>query len=223
MEKKNKKANVVEMAKKKRHISLLEKMQKGKALTSAEIRELAEFEKGEKKPNIVNTKKEVAVSFDVSVRTITNWMQDGMPVRKNGRYDLLEVKNWKIMRDENNRIKLKKKRRQNKEVDQSTESTPDDGKEKKFKETYDEADTRWKIAQANKVELENKIKEGAYIPRDDAVKVIKESIMLIKRQFLSLPKQVAPQLAGLEVVDIEQILTGRIKEIISGFARGKFK
>jgi len=215
----NTKANVVEMAKKKRHISLLEKMQKGKALTKAEIRELAEFEKGAKKPNIVNTKKEVANSFDISIRTVSNWIQDGMPVRKDGHYDLLEIKNWKLMREQRNTLKRREKKKKNRSENEGTNGQSEkdlDAKNVDWTWKKEEYDARLK-------KLKYEEQEGKLISREDAVNALKESIRTIKKQFLSLPKQIAPQLVGLEIGDIDQVLTVRIKEIIEGFARGKFK
>ena len=215
----NTKANVVEMAKKKRHISLLEKMQKGKALTKAEIRELAEFEKGAKKPNIVNTKKEVANSFDISIRTVSNWIQDGMPVRKDGHYDLLEIKNWKLMREQRNTLKRREKKKKNRSENEGTNGQSEkdlDAKNVDWTWKKEEYDARLK-------KLKYEEQEGKLISREDAVNALKESIRTIKKQFLSLPKQIAPQLVGLEIGDIDQVLTERIKEIIEGFARGKFK
>jgi len=215
MEKTNKRTNVVEMAKKKRHISLLEKMQKGKALTKAEIRELSEFEKGAKKPNVVNTKKEVADSYNVDPRTITNWVQSGMPVRRDGRYDLLEIKNWKLTREQRNAFKRREKKKKNRVENEEPKALEDESK----------IDWTWKKEEydAKLKQLKYEEQEGKLILREDAINALKESIRTIKKEFLSLPKQISPQLVGLEISDIDQILSARIKDIIEGFSRGKFK
>lgn len=157
-------------------------------------------------PSVVKSQKEAAKYFKVSVRTIQRWIEEDCPVNKDKTYNLLEIQEWKLKREY--------------ERDRDDE---EQRQEELFGETYSNAETRWKIGQANKVELENKIKEGDYIPREDAVRALKESVRLAKRQFLALPRQVAPQIVGLDVASVQQILSARIKEIIEGFAKGKFK
>ena len=193
------KQNVVEMAKKKRHIYLLEKMQKGKALSPSELQELAKYENGDDvSPSIVETQKDVARAFAVSARTVRYWIEDGMPVEEDGRFDLVRIQSWKF---------FKKEKKGNKD-NGSGEKTNWEAKEIEFK--------------AKLKEIAYKEKMGQLIDRSIAEEALSEIIITAKRQFLSLPKQIAPQLVGLDAQKIDEILDERLKEIIGGFAEGRF-
>jgi hypothetical protein len=71
-----------------------------------------------------------------------------------------------------------------------------------------------------KLELERE--EGSLISRQQVKDDLGNEILIIKQHFLSLPRQLAPQLFGLEIVEIEKVLEKKIKEIILGFAKGKY-
>ena len=86
----DKKQNLAEIARKKRHLYLIEKMQSRKPLTAQEIAELEQFEAEPLGPAIVKTMEEVAKVMDVAYRTVQRWKKDGMPTTKEGLYDLDE-------------------------------------------------------------------------------------------------------------------------------------
>ena len=103
-------SDIIQMAKKKRHIFLLEKMQKGKTLTKKELEELEQFENaGKKKPkplakqkekgNIVTGVPAVARAIGCSARTVRNWIGEGMPELGGKRFDVDAIKAWRIERD----------------------------------------------------------------------------------------------------------------------------
>jgi len=93
----NKKPNIVEIAKKKRHLYLYEKLHSGTPFTPAELKELERLEAESDLPNgVVDTKEKVAKALNVSVRTVYYWAKEGMPVTPEGHYDLLEIKAWRM-------------------------------------------------------------------------------------------------------------------------------
>ena len=174
-------------------------MQKGKALSPSELQELAKYENGDDvSPSIVETQKYVARAFAVSARTVRYWIEDGMPVEEDGRFDLVRIQSWKFFKNE------KKGNKDN----GSGEKTNWEAKEIEFK--------------AKLKEIAYKEKMGQLIDRSIAEEALSEIIITAKRQFLSLPKQIAPQLVGLDAQKIDEILDERLKEIIGGFAEGRF-
>ncbi len=93
-----KKTDLKELARKKRHIYLVEKLQRGQPLSKKEIDELGEFENEPKqhdKPWIVDTQKEVAQAIGVSVRRIRYMKRAGMPVEDDGRYNVVLIERWR--------------------------------------------------------------------------------------------------------------------------------
>ena len=188
------------MAKKRRHIYLLEKLQRGKTasptLSKAELRELEQYENDPAYPGIVNSQEKVAKVFDVSIRTVQNWVRDGMPVSSEGKYDLLEVRAWRLIRSQRKRSK--------------------EGKKTDWEQRYREYKARL-------TELELKKEMGEVIDLRQAEKEIIYNILGIKRRLLALPKEIAPQLAGLETRKIFELLTSRLNELLSGFAQGLYR
>ena len=96
---KKKKPNVLELAKKKRHIHLLQKIQQGQTLSASELRELQKLEGAELPVGVVETQGEIAKAFKVSIRTVQNWVRDGMPKTPEGFYDLTEVQAWRFLKN----------------------------------------------------------------------------------------------------------------------------
>ena len=100
-----KKSDLKELARKKRHLYLVEKLQKGQPLSKKEIDELGEFENEPKKhakPWIVDTQKEVAEAIGVSVRRIRYMKRAGMPVEEDGRYNVVLIERWRHRHNESN-------------------------------------------------------------------------------------------------------------------------
>jgi len=186
------KPDLVAMARKKRHLYLVQKMHQDKVLTPVEIRELAKFEGKPIAPGIVQTQEEVAKVFGISVRTVQYWAKDGMPKTEKGTYDLVDIQRWRF--EKNN--------------------TRNSGKNSE----KDEWETRLKKSKAKLAEIELKKALGEVISTDEVEKARIARIMAVKRALLALPRAVAPILAGLEARDIEILLTSRIREMIAKFA-----
>ena len=196
------KIKVVEMAKKRRHIALLEKMQRGKsstpALSKTEIKELEQLEQDPNSPGIVDSQEKVARVMGVSDRTVRHWIKDGMPVTPQGKYDLLEIRAWRTLRNERNR----------------KGST---GK----KSDLDAWDAKFREYKARLAEIKLKQTLGALIPREIVERELIQISLSVKRNLLALPNQLAAALVGLDARQISVLLTCRIKEIIVPFSDGK--
>jgi len=193
------KPNLVEMAKKRRHLHLVEKLSQGRsstpALSKSEIKELAGLEQPEGPPAVVDTHEKVAKAFGVSDRTIRHWVKDGMPVCSNGKFDLLEIRTWRYLRNKRN-----------------------EGKKTSSRESWE---TRFRKHKALSAQIDYEERIGRLILREVVEKELVVLSMTVKMALLSLPKELAPQLEGLNVRQINDLLSRRIKEVIRGISDGK--
>jgi phage terminase Nu1 subunit (DNA packaging protein) len=193
------KPNLVEMAKKRRHLHLVEKLSQGKSstptLSKSEIKELANLETQEGSPVRVDTHEKVARAFGVSVRTIYHWIKDGMPICRGGKYDLLEIRTWRLAR------------------------SPKTGSRKNSAKENWETIFRKHKALLARIEFEERM--GQLILRGVVEKELIALSMAVKTALLSLPKELAPQLEGLSVRQINDIMNRRIKEVIRRISDGK--
>jgi phage terminase Nu1 subunit (DNA packaging protein) len=192
------KPNLIEMAKKRRHLHLVEKLAKGKSstptLSKSEIRELAGYELPPGSPAVVDTQEKIAKAFGIATRTVERWIREGMPVTSQGAYDLLEIRAWRILRHQ---------------------------KGKKNKKNTIDWDERYREYKARLAEIAFKKVMGELIPKEIVEKELIHISLGIKRALLALPQQVASQLVGLEARQINILLASRIKEAILAIADGK--
>jgi len=186
------KKSLAEIAKKQRYLYLVENLQKGRTLTNREIAELERFEAEPLPSMVVKTYQEVAKVLEVSVKTVQRWKKEGMPVTKDGYYDLEQVKEWQIKRIE-----------ESKKFD------------KESKAYWDQKFLRGKV---EKIELEIKKLREELIPKEDVEQERVARIMAVKRAFLSLPTSLAPVLAMKEPREIQKTLYEAIGDIIDDFA-----
>ena len=157
MAEQNKKQNLAEIARKKRHLYLIEKMQSRKPLTAQEIAELEQFEAEPLGPAVVKTMEEVAKVMDVAYRTVQRWKKDGMPTTKEGFYDLDEIKVWHEQRN----------------LDQAEDRAYWNTKILKHKATL--------------LEMEVKKATSELMPREEVERGRIARIIAVKRSFLALP------------------------------------
>lgn len=194
-----KKTNLAEIARKKRHISLVEKMGRGAPLSPKEIKELDVFEKSEaKKPDIVINDGTVdlptiSLYLDKSTRMVRRYITQGMPIihDKSGeifRFKVSEVFKWYY----------------------SGKGSDEDGGK------YWDKEYKKSRAQINNLLLAEK--KGALIAFDKHVSIVKNQIRGIKTGFLRLPKHVAPKLYQQDPKVICDILDEEIRFIINQFA-----
>lgn len=187
------KPNLIEIAKKQREVKLIEKMQMGIPLSQSEMKELARYQEGGSSPGILDNQEQVAKVFRVSLRTVANWVKNGMPVTKEGRYDIVEIQAWKFHRN-----------------NKKTAGGEDDDWDAKYREY-----------KAKLEQIKFKTTIGELIPMREVEAGLIQISIAVKRALLSLPRSVAPRLVGLESREIEIIIRGRIEEIITLFAQNK--
>lgn len=189
---------LVEVAKKKRQIHLLDKLQKGKPLSTAEIRELEEFEGGTLPPGAVRTQAEVAKALRVDKRTVERWVSDGMPREPEGYYNLIDIQAWRWVKNERG-------------------DDPDEKEKTKW-------DIKYREYKARLAEFELKKAYGQVLSKEvvEAGRVAR--ILAVKSALWALPKVVAPVITTMEPREAEAYLRERVREIFIQFAeRAKVK
>lgn len=139
-----------------------------------------------------DTQKKVAEIFQVSVRTVQFWIQDGMPQLADGRYDLDQIAAWKEMRDRARR-------------------DPEDDRESA-------ANARFREFKAKLAEIEYRKKIGELIDREEVKAGWVQRVMVVKRALLSLSRTLAPQVANKDAKLCQAIIDKRIREVIGSFA-----
>jgi len=185
------KKSIVDIAKKKRQLYLLDKLQREKPLSPAEIKEIEVFEGSPLPPGYVKTQKEVAHALGIDKRTVERWAGEGMPVTPEGNYDLLDIKAWRMT-----------KRRY-----------------KNLGETEkDKWDIEYRKNKALLIKIEYEKTLGLLLPKDEVMKGRIARIMAVKNAFLALPTRLAPVLAMKEPREIHAVLHEAIAEIIDDFA-----
>lgn len=164
---------------------------KNKSKTKTEI-----IKGNEQSVNIIDTQQKLAAVLDVSVRTIQNWVKAGLARNKQGHFDLKMVHDWRF-----NNVKS---------------NTNDDGskKEKDYESEY-------RKFKARLVEIDWKERTRQLVNVKDVEKDSVLKIIAVKQKFLSLPRMIAPQLLGLTVQKIEEVIRLRVEEIIDDFAEGR--
>jgi hypothetical protein len=191
--------NIVEFAKKKRHLALVEKLGKG-SLTPREMKELQELENEEKGIKEIMPPGEVdlatiSVYLDKSSRMIRRYIKRGMPVVwdetneiTNCRFKVADVFRWFY-------------------------AGLDSGEDNRS-----HWDIEYKKNKAKLSEIELKEKERELIPHTEHVSILKNQIRGIKAGFLRLPKYIAPKLYQQEPKIICEMLDNELRYIIGQFA-----
>lgn len=196
MEEKNQ--NLVELAKKKRHIALVEKLTRG-TLSSKELKELEEFEKDNRKgaDEIIDGTVDlptISVYLEKSPRMIRRYIKQGLPVVRDSkgeifRFKVAEVFKWYY----------------------GMQGLTDDGKE------YWDNEYRKNRAKLSEIEL--KQKKGELILLTEHEGILREMLRGIKAGFLWLPRYLAPKLYQQEPKTISEILDHELRNIINQFSR----
>lgn len=187
--------SIISIAQKNRHVLLLQKVKAGK-MSRSELKELEKYEcdfKKDKNPAIAKTQEEVAKALKVSTRTVQYWQHDGMPKNPDGTYDILKIQEWRNLKNGS--------------------GDPDSDKDK--------WDIQYRQYKALNEELEYQKKKGDLLDKREVQVEQSAQIQDLKRKFLVLGTQVAPQLIGLDVREIQIIIDSKIKEIIRSFYEKK--
>ena len=188
-----KKPDILELARRSRHVKILEKLQRGIPPTQAELKELVKYEGGsELGPGILENQEQVAKVFSVSLRTVSYWAREGMPVRGDGKYDIKQIQGWRFKRSE---------------------------QKPNAKKAYENWDAKYREYKARLEEIKLKTAIGELVSRREVEAGLVQISIVIKRALLSLPRAVSPRLVGLETREIESIIRERVEEIINLFAK----
>ena len=188
-----KKLDILEVARRSRHVKILEKLQRGIAPTQAELKELIKYEGGsDLGPGILESQEQVAKVFSVSLRTVSYWTREGMPVRSDGKYDITQIQGWRFKRSE---------------------------KKPNARKAYEDWDAKYREYKARREEIKLKLTEGELVSRREVEGGLVQISIAIKRALLALPRAVSPRLVGLETREIETIIRERVEEIINLFAK----
>jgi len=189
--------NLIEIARKKRYISLVEKLQRG-TLSAKELKELEEFEKAEqnKETDVFDGTVDlgtISVFLEKSPRMVRRYIKQGMPVIRDAsgeisRFKVSDVFKWFY-----------------------ASQNPEDGSKDYWENEYRK--NRAKLS-----ELELKQKEGELIPFADHASIVKNQIRGIKAGFLRLPKYIAPKLYQQDPKVMCEMLDAELRYIINQFA-----
>lgn len=190
--------SILEVAKKKRHYFLLQKLAEGKHFSRSELKELEKFEGGRLPVGIIDTQEKLAKVLGVSTRTVQYWEKDGLPRTKQGFYDLKMVQDWRFSNDKRNKKKVSEK----------------DGID---------WESEYRKYKARLAEMEYKEKKGQLVPVRDVEHEVIQEFLRIKQKLLFLPKIIAAQTVGLDIRKVESVCHSRIEEIINDFSQGKFE
>ena len=197
-DKKNANKNLLEIAKRKRQIYLIEKLQKGKPLSAAELKEIEELDAGTSLPlGCVRTQSDVAKALKVSVRTVQHWVRDGLPRTRDNFYNLIEVQAWRQARNE--------KGLRRSELNEHKEEW--DGKYREYR------------AKLQLLELEKA--QGGLINRDEVETGWAARAYTLKQLLLALPNAVAPLCAHKDAREIQVIIRDKVYEVINEYAHGE--
>jgi len=190
-------SNLIKLARKKRHIHLVEKLGKG-SLSQKEMDELAEYEKEAEGqvPVLADGTVDlvtIAIYLEKSVKSIRRYVDAGMPAVKNPTGEILRFKvsdafKWFYSRE-----------------------GYDDGSRTKW-------DIEYRKNKAKLSEIELKEKERELIPHEEHISILKNQIRGIKAGFLRLPKYVAPRLYQQEPKVICEMLDNELRYIIGQFS-----
>jgi uncharacterized protein with FMN-binding domain len=187
--------NILSTATKQRHLSLLEKMKAGRALTAAEIKELEKYEmaktktrqeaqgtrqKAVKDKAYIATQTAAAKYAHVDVRTIRRWQTEG------------------LVRD----VKLGYLR------EQLTAYAAANGRPTNDKTRKDKAEADYREAKARLAQIELDIKEGRLVEIEAVKRFMIEQVTAAKRRLLGVGQKVALRLS---VIDDPAIIATEIK------------
>jgi len=186
--------DVVEVARKQRHLHLLEKLRNGETLTAAEVRELDALEHPQSDKVSLS---EIAELLGICKSSVWNWVKRGMPKNSDGTYSVAAVRAWVAARDA-------EKNEASKASDDETEWTVE---YRKFK------------ALMAKLDYEKRQGQLVEVAEVDAVNVRK--VLALKQRLLMLPRTLGPRLVGLNAEAISLMIEEEIMSAIRDFAEGR--
>jgi phage terminase Nu1 subunit (DNA packaging protein) len=145
---------------------------------------------------VVATMRDVAKVFGKSERQIIRWKDDGMPVRDDGNYCVADIQTWRAQQE------LEKR------------STVD----KQTSRELDLAELELRKEKLRSVQLINDERLGRLVAREEVERQNIRKVATLKDKLLGVPTIMAPQLVGLDVLTIEEVLRLKMEDLIDEFA-----
>ena len=204
--------SIIEIAKKQRHLSLLEKVKGGRPLTKPELKELEGLDDNSNVPvgtdsdlkfmqgDRINGQAQAAEYARVSKRTIRRWKNDGMLVASAAGGVEVYFK-----------TQLDLFKRQN-------DGDPTNMSEVRQRELTAQADD--KVYRAKLRQLEYEIKTGVYILAGEVTASNVEKVVVLRRSFMVVGRKVAAGFPAKQRRKIRDAIDQEIETIIKGYAKG---
>ncbi len=149
------------------------------------------------------TRKEAAEHFGVSATRVGELIRDGRLAEAGATVDLEEAEALWASMDPDYRSRM---------VSQKAAKVVSD----KINETFNRAKTAKMVAQAQEADLELKIKQGLFVPKQMVTQQAYTAAKQFHTRLTMLPRQLAPQLAiESSPAEIEQMLTSAIDVIVA--------
>lgn len=161
--------------------------------------------KNGKKKRFLPTQREVAKHFQVSVRRVERWRQEGMPRKGKLGYSVARIERWRAKRYEETGRPGKK------DANRVAVAGP--------RKDLLEAQARVQAARAELSELRLEVERGKLVSVEAVKTRDLARIAVVKNGLLALPKAVAHEIAGLRPKEIEAALTRRVRELLQKFSR----
>lgn len=156
---------------------------------------------------IIVGQKAVAEIFEVTERTVRNWIKAGMPRLSRRRFDRGQIQAWLDRKD----------------GQVATRPAPAGDPLQPFlieQSGKDFEDARMKRARADLLELDLKQRRGELVPRTAVQQMFVARIMAVKQGLLSLPRALPPQLMVCQTErEMEPVITKAVRDLLEGFAR----
>lgn len=174
----------------KRKKILSTKIKKGTRLTLKELREYLRIMYPEYTPTTVTTQTELAEAINVSPRTVQRFISEGMPVSKDGVYDLVPIIRW-----------LREK--ELKELEERSQN--------KWKDDHE----KWKAKQA---EVRYQKMVGELVPAEEVEEGRLKRVLAYKRQLVQLPHVLAPKVDNVNAREAYVIIEDCVNLILDRFS-----
>lgn len=141
------------------------------------------------------TRNHVAQAFDVSARTVSNWLEAGCPRKPNGRYCLKDVIQWKI-----------------------------DELEAEVANVDSPALERYRTARAELAELELEERRGQLAPVEQVLKAWCNRVAIVTSGLEVLADRLAVLLEGKTAVERRKIIRDEVRFLRNSYAKpdGKY-
>lgn len=144
---------------------------------------------------------ELATLFGVVPLTIKAWERKGMPVHqapdgpgRAGKYNTADIIRWR-------------------EQQMSAQALGDNRSME-----MEEAKRRKTAAEAASAELDLEIKRNNYVPVAEVANVVEAEYSNVRANFLSMPGEIAADLEHKTVIEIEELLSLKVTEILSALS-----